>query len=100
MSSYVIVCINESKRGGQPDLLDFENPIIRENAPSVSLVPVFPVVENKFKIKNIKDLSVNIFTKLENNYWKKRPNLMVLCISSSTAPHSGSSLPISTRTVP
>ena len=89
MSSFVIVCIDEYKKGGQPDLLDFENPIIRENAPSVTLVPVFPEVENKFKIKNIKEFGE-----------KKRPNLMVLCISSSTAPHSGSSLPISTRTVP
>ena len=58
MSSFVIVCIDESKKGGQPDLLDFENPIIRENASSVTLVPVFPEVEIKFKIKNIKDLSV------------------------------------------
>ena len=58
MSSFVIVCINESKREAQPDLLDFENPIIRENASSVTLVPVLPKVENKFKIKDIKDLSV------------------------------------------
>ena len=58
MSFPVIVCIDKYKKGGQPDLLDFENPIIRENAPSVTLVSVFPEVENKFKIKNIKDLSV------------------------------------------
>ena len=58
MSSLVIDCSDESNKGGRPDLLDFENPIIRENAPSVTLVSVFPEVENKFKIKNIKDLSV------------------------------------------
>ena len=100
MSSFVIVCIDESKKGGQPDLLDFENPIIRENASSVTLVPVFPEVEIKFKISEYQRSQCYIFTKLGNNYWKKRPNLMVLCISSSTAPHSGSSLPMSTRTVP
>ena len=42
MSFLVILCIDERKKGGQPDLLDFENPIIRENAPSVTLVSVFP----------------------------------------------------------
>ena len=47
-----------SKKEGQPDLLDFKNPIIRENASSVTLVPVLPKVENKFKIKDFKDLSV------------------------------------------
>ena len=45
MSFLVILCIDERKKGGRPDLLDFENPIIRENAPSVTLVPVFPEVD-------------------------------------------------------
>jgi len=50
--------VQVSKKEGQPDFLDFENPIIRENAPSVTLVSVFPKVKNKFSIKKIKDPSV------------------------------------------
>ena len=55
---FLALLVEVSKKEGQPDLLDFKNPIIRENASSVTLVPVLPKVENKFKIKDMKDLSV------------------------------------------